>query len=143
MLKADASSLRKMGSQLRKSQPALYRETGRALREVGKRVASRALENASEFAKTPPTMRVSASGVNAVRVTAGGPGADWKAIENHGKGHVRHPVFGNRQVWTEKNSPPAFLLPAAMVDLQHDTEDVRDALHVLVERTIHGQTGYF
>lgn len=138
MLKADASALKNLGKQLRKADTTMYKATQASLRVVGRRVADRAVANASQFAKTPPKGSVSASGVNAVIVRAGGDGADWKAIENHGKGHVRHPVFGDRQKWTEKNSPPAFLLPAATVGLRRSADELAEALTVEVEKMVHG-----
>lgn len=140
---ADTRALRNMGRQLRQIDAALYRETQKSLRVVGERIAGRARQRAGEFAKTPPTVKVSASGLSAVIVRADGPTADWKAIENHGKGHVRHPVFGDRGNWTDLHSPPAFLLPAATEDLRKDAADVAEALTVRVEKTIHGQSGFF
>lgn len=141
MLRADTSSLRKLGSQLRKSQPAMYRATQKGLRVVGDRVAKRATTNAEAFStRIPPTVKSRVSGLNSVIVSAGGTAApNAKPIENHGKGHVRHPVFGDREAWTDKNSPPAFLLPAATADLSRDAEAVAAALQVQVEKILHGQ----
>jgi len=51
-------------------------------------------------------------GVYWFRVRAGGKQAPQAApLENEGKGHPRHPLYGNKQYWYT-NSTPAFMEPA-------------------------------
>lgn len=141
MLSANAKALRSLGKALREADAAMYREVQRSLRVVGQEVAARAKANASYSTRIPGSVTVRTSGVNAVVVSAKSPNAG--PVENHGKGYVRHPVFGDRNTWTDKNSHPAFLVPAATERLQENAEAVADALKVQVEQTIHGQEGFF
>ena len=140
MLSADTRQLKALGNALRKSQPALYKETQRALRAVGETVRARAATKASWSTRIPPTLKVRVSGLNSVIVSAGGsaaPGA--KPLEHAGaEGTFRHPVFGNRDVWVDQPARP-FLHPAALERLQESAEAVAAALTVQVEKTLHGQ----
>lgn len=80
---------------------------------IGGVVANDVKANASFSKRIPGSVKVRATPGGNVRVTIGGDAApNAVPIENKGRGGVRHPVFGNREVWTSKNSPPAFLLPA-------------------------------
>lgn len=140
MFSADASSLRTLGAQLRKAQPAMYRAAKTSLRAVGEKVAVRARANASWSTRIPATVKVRSAGLTSVIVSAGGPAApEAKPLEHAGaSGTFRHPVFGNRNVWVDQQARP-FLHPAAMEDLQGSAEAVSAALTVQVEKTIHGQ----
>lgn len=140
MLSADAASLKRMGAALRRSQPAMYKELQRALREEGQKIARRAKDNASWSTRIPATVKVRTSGVNSVIISAGGAAApEAKPLEHAGaEGTFRHPVFGDRQVWVDQPARP-FLHPAALEHLQESAEAIGEALTVQVEKTIHGQ----
>jgi hypothetical protein len=112
----DVSQLRQLAKDLRKADPDLGVKLRLRMRGVGGIVADTAQEMASYSTRIPGSIKVRVSGFT-VKVVAGGPGAgDAAPIENRGKGFVRHPVFGNRNVWTAKNSHPAFLAPALDAD---------------------------
>lgn len=111
-ISVDASSLTKLAKDLRQAAPGISKKMNTRLRNAGKLVAADAKVRSSYSTRIPASVKVSRSGVN-VKVVAGGPGAgDAAPIENRGKGFVRHPVYGNRDVWTAQNSHPAFLAPA-------------------------------
>ena len=78
--------------------------------EAGEVVAAAARSLSSYSTKVPGSIVVEAVGPGIVRVVTRLPEA--VAIENKGKGRVKHPLFGTRTHWYTKNSKPAFLLPA-------------------------------
>jgi len=109
---ADTRALSRLAMDLRAAAPLAWAACRVGLREAGEVVAADARERASFSTRIPASIKVRAARGN-VKVVAGGDAApDAAPIENRGKGSVRHPVFGNREVWTSKNSPPAFLSPA-------------------------------
>jgi hypothetical protein len=72
-----------------------------------------------------------------VRILVGGPNAPNAApIENHGKGHVRHPVFGDREDFTDKNSRPAFAEPVVARHREPFAREVGGAITDAVTRVI-------
>lgn len=126
VLEIDVAALREAAAVMRATIPAAHAAAKVALAEGGEMVAKTAAGNASYSDKIPGSLRVVVTGTLIVRVYAGGDSAaDAAAIENRGKGFVRHPVFGNRAAWTDKNSHPAFLQPAGEAD--------KEAIFVLYE----------
>lgn len=110
----DTSQLKDLGVRLRKGSPELGRQMRTGLREIGQVVADDAKRRASFSKRIPGSIKVRTTSGFSVSVVAGGGNAtDAAPIENHGKGFVRHPIFGNRNAWTAKGSHPAFLAPAA------------------------------
>jgi hypothetical protein len=80
---------------------------------IGAEVASDVKANASYSTRIPGSVKVRPTAAGNVRISIGGDAApNAVPIENKGRGFVRHPVFGKREVFTSKNSHPAFLLPA-------------------------------
>lgn len=79
------------------------------LKAGGELVATEAKAQTQYSAHIPSSISVEVANEEAVRVTTRLPEA--VAIENKGKGHVRHPLFGTRQHWYQ-NPQPAFLHPA-------------------------------
>lgn len=77
------------------------------------------------------------TGLNAKIQFGGDAAPDAAPIENKGKGFVRHPVFGNKDVWTAKNSHPPFLGPA----FEEDREEAMAVLDEAVFRTIEVTVG--
>ncbi len=105
----DARQVSRIARGIRRAAPEAWKAARIELLAVGEDVAKDARVNASYSTRIPGAIKaqVTASGNVRIKVT-GDPGVP---IENNGKGFIRHPVF-NRNVWTSKNSHPAFLLPA-------------------------------
>jgi hypothetical protein len=97
-------------------------------------IAEEAKSRASFSTRIPGSIRVRVSprGLSG-SVSAGGAAApDAAPIENKGKGNVRHMVFGDTNVWTDKNSHEAFLAPA----LEAKTSEVEAMIDTLLESVI-------
>lgn len=111
-LTVDVSQLQGLARDLRRAAPEAWKVLRTELRLAAKVVAEDAKGRASFSTRIPGSIKVRGSGAS-LKVVAGGSAApDAAPIENKGRGGVRHPVFGNRNVWTSKNSPTAFLYPA-------------------------------
>lgn len=83
-------------------------------------------------------VRVMSSGN--VKIVGGGDAAPGAApVENKGKGFVRHPVWGNRNVWTNKNSRPAFLAPALDAHREEVLKGIEEAVYDAVSRAVEGR----
>ena len=107
----DTSQLTKLARNLRLAAPQVWAAARVELREAGEIIAADARGRASFSTKVPQSIRVIQRAGN-VRVRAGGPSApNAVALESHGKGHPRHPLFGNRKYWYT-NKTPAYLAPA-------------------------------
>lgn len=121
----------------RKVAPEAYKAAQIALRTSARVTLSRAAGKAAGFSgRIPQSGRVRMSGLNA-RIQFGGDNApDAAPIENRGKGFVRHPVFGNREVWTDKNSHPAYLGPTFEEDLPAALALIDEAVFRAEERTV-------
>ena len=121
MFSADASGLRKLGAQLRKSQPAVYRRVRRAVLEQAKVIADDARQRAAWSSRIPGSVRASTSGGLSAVVRAGGASAPHAAAFEHAgrQGSFRHPVFANQDEertqwsWVSQEARP-FLHPAAL-----------------------------
>lgn len=125
----DVEALRVLAADLRSVAPAAWKETKAALAKGGALVLNDAQANASYSKRIPGSGVVQVTSAGSVRVRFGGDAApDAAPIENEGKGHVRHPVFGNREVWTSENSHAAFLAPAVNKN--------RAAILSIVEQTV-------
>lgn len=131
----DVSDFKRFARALRKAAPETATKMRKGLRTSAGVIAEGAKANASFSERIPASVKVRTSGVT-VAVIAGGEKAPNAApIENRGKGKVRHPVFGNPDVWTDKNSHDSWFTPAvrdgaivfrtSMVDVLSDAvEDV-------------------
>ena len=139
---ADTAALSRLSRQLRAASPAAwkaYKVAVKAAAEVVKDdMASRAIRPKSGG----PSTRIPGSGK--VVTTAGGnvkivfTAPNAAAIENGGKGHVRHPVGGNRENWTDKNSPPAFAAPALAAHQEEMLAAIETAIVDAVGRALGG-----
>lgn len=137
----DVDAIKVLAADLRSVAPAAWAATKRGLAEAGELVLRDAQQNASYSHRIPGTGVVQVTNAGVVRVRFGGDQApDAAPIENEGKGHVRHPVFGNRAVWTNKNSHPAFLAPAVNKNRAQILEIVQNTVGDQVQRII--QRGY-
>lgn len=108
----DVSALRTLAKALKDVGPEAYKELQAEMKAAGEKVAADARQRVAYSPRIVASIKVRTSPGN-FKVLAGGESApDAAPIENGGKGYVRHPVFGDRDTWTSKNSKPAFLAPA-------------------------------
>lgn len=122
---------------IRATGPAGARAVRAALRECAELVKRNAEARASYSSRIPGSMKARATAVN-FKVSAGGDAAPNAApIENKGKGFVRHPEWGNRERWTDKNSHPAFLSPA----LEEETDAILELIADRYEAAIDAALG--
>lgn len=107
-----------------------------AFRDSAEIVKADAAGRASYSSRIPGSLKARATATN-FKVSAGGEAAPNAApIENKGRGFVRHPVFGDREAWTEKNSHPAFLSPALEAHEEEIVELIADRLAAAVSAAI-------
>lgn len=112
-VRVDARSISRASREVRRASPAAWKALRAELVAIGNVVAQDARSDASYSTRIPGSIKVRVTSGGNVKVVMGGDAApNAVPIENGGRGHVRHPVFGNRDVWTDKNSRPAILLPA-------------------------------
>lgn len=145
MFRADASQLRKLGANLRKSHPEVHRAMRRAVLEQAKRIAEDARTKSDWSTRIPGTIKASSAGVNTAVVRAGGPGAPHAAAYEHAgaSGTFRHPVFADASktrdewTWVTEQARP-YLHPALMDRFDETVLALRDAVEVAVDRSIHG-----
>lgn len=112
----DARQVGRVARGIRAASPEAWKAARVALLSVGEGVAEDVRSSTSWSSRIPGSVKVRVTAAGNVRVSVGGDAApDAVPIENKGKGFVRHPTFGRRDNpndWTNKNSRPAFLLPA-------------------------------
>lgn len=130
----DTRAFNRIARDFRLAFPDAYKEAQIALRTVARRTLAKAQANASFSKRIPASGRVRMTGLNAKIQFGGDAAPDAAPIENRGKGHVRHPVFGNKNVWTDKNSPPAFLAPAFEEDREAALAIIDEAIFRAEER---------
>lgn len=106
---------------LRAASPILATELRRGLRSAGEAVAALARDKAGFSSRIPLSIKVQVRGVGVSVVAGGSKAPNAVAIENGGKGFVRHPTFvplsqlpGPPGSWTSLNSHAAYLQPAAV-----------------------------
>jgi hypothetical protein len=134
----DTKQLATLTRSLRRAGPESAAATRGAIRDAGEIVAEEARVRSSFSSRIEWSIKSRAAGGN-FKVTAGGEAAPNAApIENKGRGHVRHPVYGDRDVWTEKNSPPAYLGPALDAKADEVAELVADRLAQAFTRALGG-----
>lgn len=132
IIAVNTAGLEDMVERLRAASAASAETLQTALSESGEIVARAARARASFSTKIPGSIHTEVAGPGFVRVSTQLPEA--VAIENRGKGHVRHPLFGTRTNWYTKNSPPAFLHPALLESVEEFKEAAVRAMHAaLVE----------
>lgn len=143
---ADASSLRKLGSQLRKSRPEVYRQVRRAVLAEAQKIAEAARVNASWSSRIPGSIRAGTTGGGMTAVVrAGGKSAPHAAALEHAgrQGTFRHPVFADQSksrgewTWVSQEAHP-FLHPAALARLDETVEALGRAVQAAVDDQIGG-----
>lgn len=133
----DTKALARLARDLRAAAPEAWKACRVSLRAAGEIVAQDARARTSYSSRIPGSIKVRVTSGGNVKVVAGGEAApDAAAIENRGRGHVRHPVFGDREVWTDKNSRPAFLAPALEAHYEEVADMVTDAVAAAVDRAL-------
>lgn len=124
----ESGGLKKLAQAARRADRDIARTLRTGLKAAGEIVARDARSRAAFSSRIPSSIKVSTAR-GSVTVKAGGSSApDAAPIENKGKGHVRHPVFGHMNVWTDKNSPPAYLHPALDAKREEAHLAVREAV---------------
>lgn len=136
---ANTKQVSALARDLRRASPLAYKAAQRSIRAVALVVRNQAAQNAAVYStRIPGTGVVRMAGLNA-KVRFGGDGApDAAPIENEGAGFVRHPVFGNRDVWTTKNSHSAFLWPAFKGHQEEAAKAIEEAVYTAVDLAIRG-----
>ena len=135
---ADTAQLTRLSRDLAASAPRAWAACRAGLREAGNVVAEDARQRVSYSSRIEWSIKVRTSLGN-VKVVAGGDAAPNAApIENKGQGFVRHPVF-TRNVWTAKNSRPAFLAPALDAHREEVLKIIEDSVFGAVEGAISGR----
>lgn len=135
----DTRALSRLARDLRAASPEAWKAYRLAVREVAEVVKRDAQSRSSYSKRIPDSMRIRTTAAGNVKLIAGGDAApNAAAIENRGRGFVRHPVFGDRENWTDKNSHPAFLAPALADHQEEVARAIEDAVYAAVERAVRG-----
>ena len=134
---ADTKSLANLARDLRRASPEVWRECRLALRAAAEPIAEDVRQTTAGFStRIPQTVRIR-TGRGNVRILIGGPTApNAVPIENRGKGFVRHPVFGDREDFTAKNSLPAFAQPIVRKHAEPFAVAVGGAVTEAVQRVV-------
>ena len=114
MISMDARQVGRIARGIRETSKPAWLALRARLKEIGETVASDARGVASS-----PNVKIEARATAAGNVRVSVVGLPGVPQENKGLGHVSHPVFAkrgsprytDRSKWTNKNSPPARLLP--------------------------------
>jgi hypothetical protein len=133
---ADTTQLLQLSKQLRAASKVVW-GAYRVAAAAGMEVVLRDAQGRASYSSQIPAsgrVRVTASGNPEVVFTA--PNAT--PIENRGRGMVRHPVYGNREAWTAKNSHPAFAAPALAAHQAEVLAAIEKALVDAVGRALGG-----
>lgn len=136
---ADTRSLSRLARDLRRASPEAWKAYRVAVAGVAEIVRKDARSRASYSKRIPDSMKIRVTSAGNVKIVAGGAMAPNAApIENKGRGFVRHPVFGDRENWTDENSRPAFLAPALDAHRDEVVRVIEDAVYAAVERAVRG-----
>jgi hypothetical protein len=71
-------------------------------------------------------------------IAGGGDVTQAAALENRGKGHPRHPLFGDREHWYTNNTP-AYLAPALDAHREEVLTIIENAVADAVLHAIEGR----
>lgn len=131
---ADTAALSRLSKQLRAASKVAWKAYKVGAAAGAEIVLKDAQARASFSQQIPQSGRVSVSAGGNPRVVFTAPNA--APIENKGRGHVRHPVHGHRDRWTDKNSPPAFAAPALEAHAEEVVALVEKALVEAISRVL-------
>lgn len=132
----DAQQLSELSRDLRRVSPETYKATQKTIRVAAMAILADAEERVSYSKRIGRSGKIRMSGLNATVIFGGDAAPDAAPIENEGRGYVRHPVFGNMNVWTAENSHPAFLAPAFLEKAAEVEEALGDAVLVALDTVI-------
>ncbi len=136
----DTSSLARLARDLRRASPDAWKAYRVSVRAMAQVVLDDARSRAAFSTRIPQSGRIRITSGGNVKVVFGGDLApDAAAIENKGRGFVRHPVFGDRQDWTDKNSHPAFLAPAFEAHREEVLTAIEEAVIEAVDVAVKGR----
>ena len=142
---ADTRQLSRLARDIRAASPAAWKACRVALRASGQTILDTAKANASYSSRIPGSGKVVVTAGGNIKVTFGGESApDAAAIENKGKGFVRHPTFSPRPGvdekvgWTSARSHPAFLGPALDAHREEIAAAIIAAVGDAVEHALKG-----
>lgn len=138
-LQIDTRAFSRFAKALKSADRNLANNLRKKIRAGAEIVAADARSRASFSKRIPGAIRVRTSGASVAVEVDKNKAPNAKPIENDGKGHVRHPVFGDRAVWTDKNSRPAFLHPA----LESKREEATLVIAEAIEETLRTLGGEF
>lgn len=127
LIAVNTAGLTELAAKLRAVGAAATERFDESLEKAGEIVVTDARARASYSSKIPGSIHVEVAGPGFVRVTTSLPEA--VAIENRGRGHVRHPLFGTREHWYTKNSHPAFLHPALYATREEVVASLIETIH--------------
>lgn len=132
---ADTAKMTQLGRAFRMASPAARRACTAAIAKAMEGVLNDARSRAEFSDRIPQSghLEVTRDGVILVF-----DAPDAAPIENKGKGNVRHPVFGNREVWTSKNSHAAFATPALHAGTAAIVAAIEKAVVEAVARELEG-----
>ena len=132
-LSIDATELKQFAKVIRAASPKAATHMRQKLREVGEMIAEDARTKASWSTRIPQSIKVRTAGVK-VSIVAGDANAPharpYEVGSKRNRQEVRHPVFGNRQVWASNPTRP-FLLPA----LRAREAEVQAAILKVIDET--------
>lgn len=133
IIRVDSPDLRRMVAALERARPELRRNLKTGQTAFANRVARKARQLARWSRRIPKTIKVQGKG-DFVQVIAGGPNAPHAPVFEAPSGTpVRHPVFGNRNVWVAQR-PRRFIEPAWRSQLASADSDMGEA----VDKTFRG-----
>ena len=136
----DTRSLSRLARDLRKGAPEAWKAYRKSVRAVAEVVKKDAQARASYSKRIPQSMKIRVTAGGNVKIVAGGDAApDAAAIENKGKGFVRHKVWGHADRWTDKHSHPAFLAPALDAHREEVASAIEAAVYDAVRRAVEGR----
>lgn len=131
---ADTAALSRLARNLRAAGPASWKAYRVAVRAAAAPMLADMQDRASFSSRIPQSGKVQVTAGGNVKIVFSAP--DAAPIENRGRGMVRHPVFGNRNVWTAKNSHAAFAAPALAAHQAAMVEAIETAITDAVRRTL-------
>lgn len=135
----DTSQLSRLAKDLRKAAPEAWKAYRVAAKALAQPVLADAKARASYSSRIPQSGKIRVTSGGNIKIIFGGDAApDAAAIENRGRGFVRHPVFGDRNVWTSKGSHPAFLAPALAARAEEVAKGIEEAVYASVVKAIGG-----
>lgn len=131
---ADTAALSRLSKQLRAASKVAWKAYKVGATAGAEIVLRDAQGRASYSEQIPGSGRVTVGANGNPKIVFKAPNA--APIENSGKGFVRHPVFGNREAWTNKNSHAAFAAPALAAHQEEVVALVEKALVDAISRVL-------